>query len=280
VPITKTLAGESVEFMEPYVGIDPTSRFQLTAAGNLPAELTLDRLDRRRSLLAQFDDQQRSAEAGDGPRGYDRFREMAFSLLTSPKLKEALDISREPMSVRESYGMTLFGQSSLVARRLVETGARLVSVFWDEFGLAGSGWDTHWQHYPRMKDELLPPFDRAFSGLIADLDQRGLLEETLVACISEHGRTPKITTGQGGGRDHWSRAYSSIFAGAGIARGRIVGRTDRIAGDVVETPVSPKDIQATIYHLLGIDPETQMKDQLGRPLPIAGDGRVRTELFS
>lgn len=280
VPITKTLAGESVEFMEPYVGIDPSGKFQLTEAGNLPAEITLDRLDRRRSLLAQFDDLQRSADAGDGPRGYDRFREMAFSMLTSPQLKMALDVSREPMAVRESYGMTLFGQSSLVARRLVETGARLVSVFWDEYGLAGSGWDTHWEHYPRMKNELMPPFDRAFSGLIRDLEQRGLLDETLVVCISEHGRTPKITTGQGGGRDHWSRAYSSVFAGAGIARGRIVGRTDRIAGDVIETPISPKDVQATIYHLLGIDPETFMYDRLGRPLPIAGDGRVRPELFA
>lgn len=280
VKITKTLAGEALEVAEPYVGIDGSGKFSLSEAGSLPGDLTLDRLDQRRSLLGQFDGARRDLDAADGPRGYDRFQNMAFGMLTSNKLRAALDVAREPAGVRDLYGMTLFGQSALVARRLVEAGSRLVTVFWDEYGLAGSGWDTHWNHYPRMKDELLPPFDRAFAGLIRDLEARGLLDETLVACVSEHGRTPRITTGQGGGRDHWSRAYSTIFAGAGIARGRIVGRTDRIAGDVMDTPVSPKDIQATIYHLLGIDPETLMVDRLGRPLPIAGDGRVRPEMLA
>ncbi len=153
--------------------------------------------------------------------------------------------------MRESYGMTLFGQAALVARRLVEAGSRLVSVFWDEYGLADTAWDTHYQHYPRMKDELCPSFDRAWAGLILDLEARGLLAETAVLCISEHGRTPQLQNVKGAGRDHWSRAYSALFAGGGFASGQVVGKTDRIAGDVVQTPVSPKDILATTYHLLG-----------------------------
>ena len=167
---------------------------------------------------------------------------MAYALLTSSRLREALDIRREPMALRESYGMTAFGQGALIARRLVEAGSRLVSVFWDEYGLADSAWDTHYQHYPRMKDELCPSFDFAYSGLIRDLEARGMLDTTAVLCVSEHGRTPQINNAKGGGRDHWSRAYSAIFAGGGFAVGRVVGKTDRIAGDVVDTPVSPKDV--------------------------------------
>ena len=182
--------------------------------------------------------------------------------------------------MRESYGMTLFGQASLVARRVVEAGTRFVSVFWDEYGLADSAWDTHYQHYPRMKDELCPSFDRAYSALILDLEARGMLEETLVLCVSEHGRTPRLQNVKGGGRDHWSSAYSAIFAGGGIAAGRVVGRSDRSAGSVVENPVSPKDIQATTYHLLGIDPATTLHDRLGRPQPIGGEGRVRPDLLA
>jgi uncharacterized protein (DUF1501 family) len=205
---------------------------------------------------------------------------MAYSLLGSDRLVRALELRHEPHAVRESYGMTLFGQAALAARRLVEAGSRFVSVFWDEYGLADSAWDTHYQHYPRMKDELCPSFDRAYSGLLLDLEARGLLAETAVLCLSEHGRTPKLNSAKGGGRDHWARAYSAIFAGGGFAAGRVVGKTDRIAGDVTETPVSPKDVLATTYHLLGIDPATTLQDRLGRPFPIAGDGRVRRELLA
>ncbi len=156
-------------------------------------------------------------------------------------------------TIRELYGHTLFGQSCLAARRLVEAGSRVVSVFWDEYGLAGSGWDTHYNHYARMKQELCPGLDQGWYGLITDLDQRGLLDDTLVVCTSEHGRTPKITTGQGGGRDHWSRVYTSLLAGGGTKRGHIVGASDKQGGDVLDRPISPKDVLATMYHLLGID---------------------------
>jgi len=268
------------EFRDPYGGIKPDGRFQVSAAGAPSDQLTLDRLDRRRSLLRQLDEARRQVDAAESVRSFDRYRGMAYALLTSPRLREALDVRREPMAVRESYGMTLFGQAALVARRLVEAGGRFVSVFWDEYGLADSAWDTHYQHYPRLKDELCPSFDRAFSGLIRDLEARGLLAETAVLCFSEHGRTPLLANVKGGGRDHWSRAYSAIFAGGGFAAGRVVGKTDRVAGDVVETPVSPKDVLATTYHLLGIDPATTVHDRQGRPLPVAGEGKVRRELLA
>jgi uncharacterized protein (DUF1501 family) len=176
--------------------------------------------------------------------------------------------------------MTVFGQAALTARRLVEAGTRFVSVFWDEYGLAGSGWDTHWDHYPRMKNELLPGLDRALAGLVEDLDARGMLDETLVLCLSEHGRTPKMQNVRGGGRDHWSRAYSAVLAGGGVARGRVVGKTDRIAGDVAERPVSPKDVLATTYHLLGIDPTTTLTERTGRPLPLLDHGAVVPEVLA
>jgi hypothetical protein len=276
----KTLQEQKLNVAEPYMGITPDSRFELATATELPSEITLDRLDRRRSLVEQFDRARRELRSSDAGRGFDRYREMAYDLIGSEKIRTALDLSREPPQLRESYGMTLFGQSALTARRLIEAGSRFVSVFWDEYGLAGSAWDTHWDHFPRLKQELMPGFDRALAGLIDDLDTRGLLDETLVLCLSEHGRTPKLYNIKGGGRDHWSRAYCGLLAGAGVARGKVVGKTDKIAGDVIERPISPKDILATVYHLLGIDPETTLRDRTGRPLPLVSDGTVIADLLA
>ena len=166
---------------------------------------------------------------------------------------------------------------------MVEAGCRFVTVFWDCYGeFSGGAWDTHENHYPRLKNCLLPGFDLAYSGLINDLEQRGLFDETLVACFSEHGRTPKIDWSKmGAGRDHWSSVYSAVFAGAGVPQGKIVGASDRIGGEVLDTPVSPKDLLATTYHLLGIDPNTLIPDHQNRPLPIAGEeARVRPELLA
>jgi len=155
-----------------------------------------------------------------------------------------------------------------------------VTVFWDEYGVAGSAWDTHFNHYPRMKDELCPGFDQGWYGLITDLDRRGLLDETLVVLTSEHGRTPKISMKvDGGGRDHWSRAYSSVVAGAGIVRGSVVGATDKQGGDPITRPISPKDLLATMYHLLGIDHHQMVHDALGRPLPLV-EGHVINEVLA
>jgi uncharacterized protein DUF1501 len=275
--VVKTLTDKTEDVKDPYLGITPDSKFQLATATELPREITLDRLNQRRSLAEQFDQARREADAAG--RSLDRFKEMAYGLIHSEKVRIALDLEKEPPRLRDSYGMTLFGQSCLAARRLVEAGSRFVTVFWDEYGLAGSGWDTHWDHYPRMKNELLPGLDMAYAGLIADLDARGMLDETLVMLVSEHGRTPKISTAKGGGRDHWSQAYSCWFAGGGIARGKVIGKTDKIAGSVVERPISPKDILATAYHLLGIDPHTLLTDRSGRPVPLVQDAEVVREML-
>jgi hypothetical protein len=278
--VRKTLRDMDLEIWDPYVACVPESHFRLSST-SLPAELSLDRLNRRRSLLEQFDDRRRLADRSERVRSLSEFQQMAYSLLESPKVGQALDVRRESDETRELYGMSLFGQSCLAARRMLDAGTRLVSVFWDEYGLAGDAWDTHWNHYPRMTDQLLPPFDKAFSGLILDLERRGMLDDTLVVCLSEHGRTPKINSAKGGGRDHWSRAYSALFAGGGIARGRVVGATDAIAGDVVSNPVSPKDVLATMYHLLGIDPHAFLPDRTGRPQPLLPDGsRVVSEMLA
>jgi hypothetical protein len=276
----KTLQEQRLEVAEPYIGIAPDGRFELAPATRLGPDITLDRLDRRRSLLAQLDQGRRDLERSGTGRSLDHHRRMAYDLINSPRVRSALDLGQEPLKLRESYGMTVFGQAALAARRLVEAGSRFVTVFWDEYGLAGSGWDTHWDHFARMRNELLPGLDLALSGLIQDLDARGLLDETLVLCISEHGRTPKLSTAKGGGRDHWSRVYSGIFAGGGVARGKVVGKSDKIAGDVAERPVSPKDILATLYHLMGIDPDTHLKDRTGRPMPLVPGGTVVKEMLA
>jgi hypothetical protein len=265
--VKKTLRDMNYDVPDPYVGCELDSHFRFSSTTPLP-EISLDRLSRRRSLLEQFDDTRRELETTGDARSLSRYQDLAFSMITSPRVAEALDVRREPQSTRDLYGMTLFGQGCLAARRMIEAGTRLVSVFWDEYGLAGDAWDTHWNHYPRMVDQLLPPFDKAFSGLILDLEQRGLLDETLVVLLSDHGRTPKLNKAAGGGRDHWSLAYSLAFAGGGIAKGKVVGATDREAGTPTDRPVSPKDILATMYHLLGIDPHTRIPDRSGSMVPI------------
>ncbi len=271
--------GQTRDFHDPFGGTVPGGRFILSTESRLRDDIPVERLNLRQSLLSQFEQSQRRVDATG--RIYDHHRQRAYSLLTSSAVHQALDIARESPALRERYGMTLFGQSCLAARRLVEAGTKFVSVFWDGFGQFGNcAWDTHNNHFPRLKEYLLPGFDLAYPALIDDLRQRGLLDETLVLCISEHGRTPQIDSRpRGAGRHHWSRVYSSVLAGGGIARGRVVGSSDRLGGDVRATPVSPKDILATAFHLLGIDPHTLVQNTQGQPLPIAGDGEVRRELF-
>lgn len=278
--LRRTLGELVFEDNDPYMGVTPESYFVVPSATQLQPEITLDRLNRRRSLVDQLDEQRADLSSTASGRQFDRYRSMTYDLLRSDKLRAALDTRLEPASMRESYGNTLFGHACLTARRLVEAGSKVVTVFWDEYGVAGSGWDTHWDHYPRMKQELCPGFDKAWYGLITDLDARGLLDETLVVCTSEHGRTPKLSTAvTGGGRGHWSRAYSNVVAGAGVGRGKVVGATDRQGGDVVTPPISPKDLLATMYHLLGIDHHTLVHDALGRPLPLV-EGKVIDDILA
>lgn len=280
--VPKLNADSQMEIVrDPHAGISPDARLQLAAGCRLPEEVSRSRFDARRHLLAQFDAARPMIDAAGESGDYTSQQERAFSLIGSLRVREALDVGREPESLRQRYGMTLFGQSCLAARRLVEAGARFVSVFWDPYGPHGASvWDTHSNHFPRLRDYLLPVFDQTFSTLISDLDARGLLDETLVLCTSEHGRTPQIDSKPtGGARHHWSRAYSSVFAGGGMARGQIVGETDALGGDVVRTPLSPKDMQATAYQLLGYPESTTVPDQQGRPNPISGSGCVRDELL-
>ena len=273
--------GQKKTFFDPFGGTTPEGRFQFAASSQLPADLPIERVHMRRSLLQQFDRVRARIDARGSEGAFDKHRQMAFSLITSNKMRDALDIGKESLALRERYGMTLFGQACLAARRLVEAGSKFVTVFWDGYGaFSGCAWDTHAFHYPRLKEYLLPGFDRAYPALIEDLESRGLLDETLVLWMSEHGRTPRIDPKpKGAGRHHWSRAYSTVFAGGGIAKGKIAGSTDKHAGDVRDTPISPKDILATAFHLLGIDPHTTVPDQQGRLVPIAGDGKLRAELL-
>ncbi len=274
-------ATQTEDVLDPFAGITADGRFSVGADSRPPHDITANRLTSRRALLDQFSRARGLLDSQPEVDLYDRHQQLAWSLMTSSRMADALDVQREPPHVRERFGMTLFGQSLLAARRLIEAGGKFVSVFWDPFGpFGGSCWDTHANHFPRLKEYLLPVCDQAFPALILDLDERGLLDETAVLCISEHGRTPRIDSGpKGAARHHWSSAYSAVYAGGGFARGRVVGQTDAIGGDVVSTPVSPKDILATTYHLLGISPDTMISDQTGRPHSIVGDGCVRHELL-
>lgn len=276
---TYTFGDQTIRTNDPYGPLDPNCRFGLADDAALPEGVTLDRLKRRLSLLEQFDQARRLLDAS-AARGFDAFRQQALSYLTDSRLRDALDVQREPAATRDQYGMTLFGQATLVARRLLEAGSQFVTVLWDEYALVNSAWDTHYYHYELLREQLCPGLDRALASLLLDLEARGMLEDTLVVCTTEHGRTPKLDNVKGGGRGHWARAYSSLLAGGGVARGKVVGRTDSVAGTVLEAPMSPKDLLATMYHLLGIDPEATITDRLGRPVAIAGEGRVRAELVA
>jgi hypothetical protein len=269
-----------VQVADPNLGITPESRLRISKEAQLHESLTVDRLMRRRSLLQDLDEPRRVYNDHSGGRSLDRFTEMAYTMMTSSKVRDALDVGQEPMSLREKYGMTLFGQAALTGRRLLEAGCRLVSVFWDEYKVINTAWDTHFDHFTRLENELLPGFDSAVSSLLTDMEERGLLDETLVLCLTEHGRTPKINNlERGGGRDHWSKAYSVMLAGAGIRPGTVVGATDEIGAFVKDRPVTPEDILATMYHLKGIHPDATIPDLRNRPVRLVDNGTVIEELL-
>lgn len=246
----------------------------------LPPGVTLDRLNRRRRLTEQLDDELRRNEQNDE---FSRAQQGAMNLLTSPHVRNAFDLERIPDAVQEKYGKTLFGSSALIARRLVEQGVQFINVTWDIFWtrpakLDGAGWDTHQRNFGILKDTHLPNFDLTFSGLMEDLSASGLLDETLVVVMSDMGRTPKIN--KNGGRDHWTFCYSVLFAGAGVKGGTVYGASDNRAAYVKDKPVSPADICATIYDCLGIDPHTRIPDAAGQPVPIGLGGKVIREILA
>lgn len=262
---------------DPWDGVTPESTFRFDGA-ELPADVSGSRFTDRRNLLGQVDG---NAEWGRAGRTLDEYRKLATSMMTNPHVTQSLDVTREPAALREKYGSTLFGQSALAARRLVESGVRIVTVFWDTWTDNNAAWDTHHNHHPRLKQGLMPKLDQVLPAFLDDMQDRGLLDETLVMVISEHGRTPTITNSPGGGREHWAGAYWGMFVGAGIETGQVIGATDNEGGYPVDRPTDPKDILATMYHLLGFDPHlTTIPDRLGRPMHLIPHGDVVRELLS
>lgn len=239
-----------------------------------PHEIGEARLDRRRKMRAVVDDAVRGFEASESAQLMDANFQAAFRLMTSPQARNAFDLSREPESVRQRYGLTRFGQSCLLARRLVEAGVRFVTIntfitVFDEIT-----WDIHgskpFTSIEGMRDVVAPMYDQGYSALLEDLDQRGLLPKTLVAALSEFGRTPRINPA--GGRDHWPQCWTVYFAGGGVQGGRVVGRSDEIGAYPAERPVEPAEVVATIYHSLGLDLEQTIPGPQGRPFPLVDFG--------
>jgi hypothetical protein len=246
----------------------------------LPAGLNAERLGRRRDLLAELNARR---EAAGPPTAEDPLaaqREIAYSLLLSGRVSRAFDIEREDPRVRDRYGRHAFGQSLLLARRLVQAGVPIVQV---NMGRVQT-WDTHSGNFKKLKETLLPPTDQGVSALLEDLAATGLLDETLVVVTGEFGRTPRIgaTTGNNNtrdGRDHWAAVFSAAFAGAGVRGGQVIGQSDRIGAYPASRPYSPADLAATIYRALGIDPATELHDRLGRPIRLS-TGEVIEPLFT
>jgi len=247
-----------------------------------PNEIGEARLQRRRELRQVVDDAVKTFEGSPSAELMDSNFASAYRLMTSTKAREAFDLSREPEKVRERYGMTRFGQCCLLARRLVEAGVRFVTIntfitVFDEIT-----WDIHgskpFTSIAGMKDIVAPMYDQGYSALIEDLYQRGMLDNTLVANLSEFGRTPKINPA--GGRDHWPQCWTVYFAGGGVKGGRVVGKSDEIGAYPVERPVKPGEIVGTIYRSLGLNLETHLPGPNSRPFPLVDYGtQPITELF-
>jgi hypothetical protein len=241
----------------------------------LPNNFSLNDLAKRDELLNKFDESFRAYDkAGDLAGGLDEFHRQALEILRSTKTKQAFNLAQESNETRGRYGTTPFATGALAARRLVEAGVRFVTV-------SLGGWDTHQDNFARLKDRLLPPLDQTLSALIEDLDQRGLLDSTIVYCAGEFGRTPKINSrGNGaGGRDHWARSMAVVLAGGGIKRGYVHGATDAHGMAPATEPCSPDDMAATVFHCLGIDPHLELQTPTGRPVQLFREGRVIDKLL-
>jgi uncharacterized protein (DUF1501 family) len=224
-------------------------------------ELSVPRLADRHTLLKQIDGQRRLLDHAAAARTLDGYQRRAFDLVSSPETRKAFDLAGEPVAVRDRYGRTEFGQCCLLARRLAEAGVPVVNVHYCRTP-AGS-WDTHSKHFTQMKDSLCPTFDRAFAALVSDLDERDLLGRTLVVANAEFGRTPKVNSAAG--RDHWPFVYSIALAGGGAGGGVAYGSSDKAAAYPASHPHDPRDVAATVYHLLGVPADTLVHDQASRP---------------
>jgi hypothetical protein len=224
-------------------------------------DMPLFRLADRKNILAQVDGQRRRWDRMADVQTFDVYQQRALNLLTSPALAKAFELAAEPAAIRDRYERTQFGQCCLLARRLAEAQVPMINVHFCRTPVGS--WDTHSRHFSQMKNSLCPIFDRAFSSLVADLDERGLLDQTLVLATAEFGRTPKVNSNAG--RDHWPWVYSIALAGGGTARGVVYGSSDKIAAYPTSHPHDPKDLAATVYHVLGIPANTTIYDQTHRP---------------
>jgi hypothetical protein len=236
----------------------------------LPEEVSFERLQRRAHLLGQVDEAFARAQSRAALATLDAHQQRALDLILSPAARAAFDVSHEPAKMHDRYGRSEMGQVLLLSRRLIEAGVRFVTANAvsnpENTRLSAFQiWDTHFDHFRLYDQNLMPELDRALSALIGDLDERGLLEETLIVVMGEMGRTPQINSNKDGGRDHWGRAYSVLWAGAGIRGGSVVGATDRHAAEVKDLPARPDDIAATLYEILGIPHDLALKDAADRP---------------
>ena len=243
----------------------------------LPDSVSLRRLESRRELLRIVDAQTKRLEATAEGRGFDAFRQQALSILASPRLKRAFDLGQEDDALRDRYGRTTYGQSCLLARRLVQAGVRFVTVYFSRSigGNGSHGWDTHQKNFHDLRQRLLPMTDVTVPTLIEDLESHGLLDETLVLWMGEFGRGPKIGDRDGKGRGHWPACYTVMMAGGGIAGGRVVGASDAHGAYPADHPVGPEDVTATLYDALGLPPQTEMHDAVGRPFPLTTGTPIR-----
>jgi hypothetical protein len=239
---------------------------------SLDGKFTLDELEKRDALLKKFDNGfgniDKNSELVDG---LDTFHRQALEILRSDKTKKAFDLNAEKPATREAYGSTPLGGGCLAARRLIEAGVRYATV-------SLGGWDTHSQTFQAHKTRLMPTLDQTLAALIADLDDRGLLESTIVMCAGEFGRTPKVN--KNAGRDHWARSMACVLAGGGLKRGYVHGSTDASGMAPATEPVTPDDIASTIFHQLGIDPHLELQTPTGRPIQLFREGKVIEKLIA
>ena len=260
---------------------DPNAKDWKPGSLSLPADMTLERMQSRYDLLRTLESQRSAShastllQAGGASGQLHDHQSRAIESITSPQVRNAFDLSREPDKIRDDYGRNIHGQSVLMARRLVEHGVPLVTVNWHNDGR--NFWDTHGDNFNRLKNDLIPPADMALSALLEDLQQRGMLDETLVVWVGEFGRKPQITPANAG-REHWPFCYSGLMAGGGIRGGMVYGESDATASYPISNPVSPQDFGTTIVHALGIPTEIQLQDREGRPHH-ATSGKVIESLF-
>ena len=234
---------------------------------------------RRKRLLDQVNSQVKYLNQTDVARSLSASQQRALDVMSSEAIRRAVDLSSEDDDVREAYGRNLFGQSVLLSRRLLEAGSRLVQATWlRKQGKKGYAWDSHRENFTALREDLIPPFDQVLHALITDLEETGMLDETLVVVAGEFGRTPKVTL-KTQGREHWSNCFSVMLFGGGIRGGQVYGASDPIGAYPADKPVSPQDLTATIYHCLGVDPHTEILDQNDRPMRLS-EGQVVKGLVS